>query len=671
MTQNIEQRTEAAVSKYEGAAGRVYEFANSQNEQMADEPNTRTIKGLEILAKDVISSSVANTLDKSYLGTWQQGSTTFNSFNEYAVFNGQAYKPKNQSGIEFPYVAQGSDPTQAPDSAFMQPFSDINSDNLSDTPINVPGETNPRPLSMRFGRFIAVDDWGIRPYNTPEQNSDAFEVMLLFAPRAGSGTSQSLGLVLFERGEYQFARSWELKVHAIFEGMSSGHNGVLAWTTISFSGDDDNAITVNRYNTLNGDVEDVPSGRADGTEFRNLTINPRSRVAYKNGVWFRARAVLKGCQITGFGGWGLRIVASAVTSDNSVLGNANNWILDGCVISGNGTAGVYPTGGMFVDGADVNIGSAKDVDISSNYGFGLLESSFLGNTYVACHFATNGKASGNGASQVSHNGNRYYLVDTSDGIGALTEPGTDNDVWRFYGVGGVHTTYPAWSNSGDYSVGLGILSDNANARNEFFGCYTEGGQPRPKLQAPDKVWGGIMSGGGAGFDEDSNGLVFGATTNGTLLSPVISILSALSQVTIGGSIGDNQYALGLSETDGNANGITMQNRSGQWGWSYANQGLRHGFYTDTTTEAAGRGVPVAPNTPFMDVCILGSGSTKRHFGRATWTTGTSFPTSGEYAKGETYFFSSTNAGGYIGCVCTVAGEAGSTAVFKYFGQIEA
>jgi hypothetical protein len=57
------------------------------------------------------------------IGTWTSGVTTFNSYNEYAVYNGIPYKPRTTT--ELPYTAQGSDPTVAPDDANVQPYQEI------------------------------------------------------------------------------------------------------------------------------------------------------------------------------------------------------------------------------------------------------------------------------------------------------------------------------------------------------------------------------------------------------------------------------------------------------------------------------------------------------------------------------------------------------------------
>ena len=57
------------------------------------------------------------------VGTWTAGVTTFTKYNEYAVYNGIPYKPRTSATL--PYVAQGADPTAAPDDANVQPYQEI------------------------------------------------------------------------------------------------------------------------------------------------------------------------------------------------------------------------------------------------------------------------------------------------------------------------------------------------------------------------------------------------------------------------------------------------------------------------------------------------------------------------------------------------------------------
>lgn len=89
--------------------------------------------------------------------------------------------------------------------------------------------------------------------------------------------------------------------------------------------------------------------------------------------------------------------------------------------------------GMYVEGGDTNAGTAIAVDVSNNRGWGIWDYSFLGNSYFGCHAEAN-----------------------------LLGP---------------------------------YKSNGANACNEFFGCYSESGQPPSSLMKPAAVWGGMHAAG--------------------------------------------------------------------------------------------------------------------------------------------------------------------------------
>jgi hypothetical protein len=126
--------------------------------------------------------------------------------------------------------------------------------------------------------------------------------------------------------------------------------------------------------------------------------------------------------VKGFGGNGIEIAATA--RGNGANTNANNWSMDNVFVELNGGHGVH------VIGADANAGVAVGVSASGNGGWGFLDESFLGNTYVGCHTQENKK--------------------------------------------------------GGYSV------TNHNARSIFIGSYTEGGQPDNQIQNPSMVIGGMF-----------------------------------------------------------------------------------------------------------------------------------------------------------------------------------
>lgn len=64
------------------------------------------------------------------LGVWTSGVTEFTAYNQYAIYNGIPYKPR--AGTTLPYIAQGADPTAAPDDAFVQPYAEVQPSDITD-----------------------------------------------------------------------------------------------------------------------------------------------------------------------------------------------------------------------------------------------------------------------------------------------------------------------------------------------------------------------------------------------------------------------------------------------------------------------------------------------------------------------------------------------------------
>jgi hypothetical protein len=143
-------------------------------------------------------------------------------------------------------------------------------------------------------------------------------------------------------------------------------------------------------------------------------------------LWLRGRALVRNVYVRGWPGSGISVIAYA-TASGPGRGNANGFRIEGGRVERCGRHGLY------VDGTDANAGYVLGLDASLNGGWGILDSSFLGNTYVATH------AQGN----------------------AL----------------------------GPYRT------DNANARNVFLGCYSESGQPGSSIVGPAVVLGGLHGAG--------------------------------------------------------------------------------------------------------------------------------------------------------------------------------
>jgi len=176
-----------------------------------------------------------------------------------------------------------------------------------------------------------------------------------------------------------------------------------------------------------------------------------------------------------------------------------------CSLTANGGHGLY------VKGADANAGAGYNINASYNGGWGIYDSSFLGNTYVACHTAVN--------------------------------------------------------TLGSYK------SDNANARNLFLGCYSEGGQPAGSIVAPAMFIGGLNDISGPGL---LSGLIVPLYTSVGFGAPTI-YLGVNQSYTSG---------VGLSFPDtGGTYPWTFGKATGRWGYQWANLGSPYYFmfYDRTAT----------------------------------------------------------------------------------------
>ena len=241
----------------------------------------------------------------------------------------------------------------------------------------------------------------------------------------GTGYSTAGPEIYFPVGFYKVNSPIELKKQVKLRGTVAGMPDGMPVRLIFPA--DTKGIIVNTYNTINGGVEVPPTIGADGSIIENLSlIGGGGTDATAHAIWLRARATIRNVTIQGFSGNGVNIVASAC-GGGALEGNANNFSID--------TMRIVLCGGhgLFIDGADVNAGVAKGVDATSNQGYGIYDSSFLGNTHIAHH--------------------------------------TDNNTLGAY------------------------KSDDINARNLFLGCYAESGQPTSSMVFPAQVVGGAYGSG--------------------------------------------------------------------------------------------------------------------------------------------------------------------------------
>jgi hypothetical protein len=180
----------------------------------------------------------------------------------------------------------------------------------------------------------------------------------------------------------------------------------------------------NKTGILIVDYRDSPTNKqGSGALIQNLSLSPKvTGGTLGTGVSLKTQARLINVMCTSWPVNGITINASTSVSPPS---NANTWFLSGCTTNSN-------TGhGLYVNGADANAGNCIGHVAIANTGWGIYDSSFLGNTYVGCN--TDGNTLG------------------------------------------------------------GYTSTNANARNMFLNCYAETNQPDSNVSLPSMVIGGLIA----------------------------------------------------------------------------------------------------------------------------------------------------------------------------------
>lgn len=144
-------------------------------------------------------------------------------------------------------------------------------------------------------------------------------------------------------------------------------------TVIKFDSGVDGIIN-NRHNTTGATT--VANNTYLGADFSTLEdLCVSSAGGAGNGIWMRAVMTLRNFCVRGFGGDGVRILASQ-GGGGATEGNANHWHME------NGRILAIGGDGVRVSGNDVNSGVAINVYVASITGVGFRESSIIGNTFI-------------------------------------------------------------------------------------------------------------------------------------------------------------------------------------------------------------------------------------------------------------------------------------------------
>lgn len=290
---------------------------------------------------------------------------------------------------------------------------------------------------------------------------------------------------------YLGTRTLDLTHTLIIEGESGVGGGIatrLRWAAAT------TGIRVQGHITSGANGVVAPGFNSGaGSVIRNLSLKGGWTLVggegEAHGIHLRAGATIENFWIDNFPGDGIHAQTTA-TGGGADEGNSNNTAIKRGRITD-------CRDGISIDGADANVWLVESVDVTYARRWGVWDSSFLGNTHLNVHTANCGLVIGTTPTIVSHGGKRYFVKPGQAAWCSSNAPtGTtaSNQGWAYYGSGGPEIGFlniPAWSNGLTVREGGGFKTDNANARNQLIGCYTEGGQAPSQLVAPTLVIGGL------------------------------------------------------------------------------------------------------------------------------------------------------------------------------------
>lgn len=330
------------------------------------------------------------------------------------------------------------------------------------------------------------------------------------------------------------------------------------------------------------------------TSVKNIAILAIAKIGSFNGLEIQWRGYVENVTVAGFSGDGCNIVATGPSR------NANLWRVSNSKFNDNGGNGFY------VQGGDSNAGIGSGISCERNNGWGIWDSSFLGNTYIGCHVAGN--------------------------------------------LGGAYK------------------SDGASAANIFLGCYSEGdGTPKSFIAAPALVIGGLH---GAGFTTTSTGAItgtrYGKFTGNGLSSSVLDTALIENLTTLAGDANNGDILSSSYGTSGTWRLKFLDAASGNVQFDNDNVTRCYVITGPNTAAKFGRSITVPAAFVPTGGLFLGDGgeSTTRQV-----TSRTSIPTTGTWAQGDVVFNISAASGQPAGWMCTVSGTLPTTGTFKAMANL--
>lgn len=216
---------------------------------------------------------------------------------------------------------------------------------------------------------VNVTDYGA---NNGVPNHLAFAAAI-HATNPGLDPDYRGGVVIVPAGLYEFDAPLVIdrSIRLVAEG--AGGYGPMSNCELRFKY---GGIVIAR-DTSAGEVPVWKRPRGDYSIIEGFKIRSYASNNEGHGVDIKAPCMIRECLVEGFPGNGFNIVAQAPTT------NANFWTVIDCTVRGN-------EHGFYVQGPDVNHGSAERCDVTGNRGVGVYDLSFLGCDWYRVHCAFNG-----------------------------------------------------------------------------------------------------------------------------------------------------------------------------------------------------------------------------------------------------------------------------------------